>query len=43
MWVPGKAERLAQVVDEQQPRLDLMLVPAAVDGGRDLVLHRRSS
>src|SRR6266545_2296834 len=27
------------MVHEQQSRLDLMLVPAAVDGGRDLLLH----
>src|SRR5256886_16464475 len=32
-------EVVTQVVHEQESRLDLMLVPAAVDSGRDLVFH----
>src|SRR5580704_13581523 len=35
----GEADDVAQVVHEQQPRFDFMLVPVAVDSGRDLVLH----
>src|SRR5260370_37760207 len=35
----GEPELVAQVVHEQESRLDLSLVLAAVDGGRDLVLH----
>ncbi|OLC16976.1 MAG: hypothetical protein AUH32_00110 [Actinobacteria bacterium 13_1_40CM_66_12] len=35
----GEAGHVADVVHEQEPWLDLMLVPAAIDGGGDLVLH----
>src|SRR5437773_10476223 len=35
----GEPQVVAQVMHEQQARLDLMLVPAAVDGSRDLQLH----
>src|SRR5437879_2876636 len=34
-----EAEVVTQMVSEQQASLDLVLVPAAVDGGCDLVLH----
>ncbi len=34
-----QVEDVSQVVHEQEPRLDLMLVPVAIDSGRDLVLH----
>src|SRR4030088_469376 len=34
-----EADAVAQVMHEQEARLDLMLMPVAVDGGRDLVLH----
>ncbi len=33
---------VSEIVHEQQARLDLMLVPAAVDGCRDLVFHHSS-
>ena len=35
----GEPQVVAQVVHEQQARLNLVLVPAAVDGGGDLQLH----
>src|ERR1700730_8284858 len=35
----SQADDVAQVMHEQEARLDLMLLPVAVDGGRDLVLH----
>src|SRR5665213_3631563 len=35
----GQADDIAQVVHEQETRLDLVLMLAPVDGGRDLVLH----
>jgi len=36
---PGEPEVVTEVMHEQEPGLDLMLVPAAVDGGRNLVFH----
>jgi hypothetical protein len=35
----GEAYDIAKVMHEQKPRFDLMLVPVAVNRGRDLVLH----
>jgi hypothetical protein len=35
----GETDHIAQVVHEQQPWLDLMLVLVTVDCRRDLVLH----
>src|SRR2546423_4765096 len=35
----GEPQVVAQVMHEKQARLDLVLVPAAVDGGGDLQLH----
>ena len=35
IFVPGEPELVAEEVDEQRPRLDLRLVPDAVDGERD--------
>src|SRR5712691_4501988 len=37
----GEPGNIADVMHEQEPRLDLMLVPVAIDGGGDLVLHLR--
>src|SRR2546430_6584458 len=36
---PGEPEVVTKVMHEQEPGLDLMLVPAAVDGSRNLVVH----
>ena len=38
----GEAERLAQEVHEQQPRLDVALIGAAVDGDPDGECHELS-
>src|ERR1700674_780927 len=35
----GQPDDVPQVMHQQKPRFDLMLVPVAVDRGRDLVLH----
>jgi hypothetical protein len=37
---PREADDVTQVVHEKKPGLDLILVPVAVDGGSDLVLHK---
>src|SRR5437762_4916569 len=39
----GEPQVVAEVVHEQQARLDLMLVPAAVDGCRDLRSEEHTS
>src|SRR5258708_29954516 len=36
---PGEADYVSQVVHEQQPGLNLVLLPVTVDCGRDLVFH----